>query len=163
MSEIFRHYGLTIFLCLIVMGVGYWTFTGYQSLDQSIRVLQTPVTVIMPTALPPTPTPEPTLPPPPQGSQTLLLDASEITLKSEDGSPIFWLNERGQWVPVVPESISDALAVETQPALTDEGDWILTDNDGQVVYHWREKTWTWMEVVGEVDELEGLWLSLIHI
>jgi hypothetical protein len=158
LSDIFREYGLTFFLFLIVLGIGYWTFTGYQSLDQSIRALQTPVPVIMPTALPPTPTPEPTLPPPPQGPQTLRLDESAATLHSEDGTPVFQLNESGQWVPVVPESISDSLPQESQPTQTDRGLWILMDGDGLVAYHWRENNWTWMEVAVEAGaEDVGIW------
>ncbi len=85
------------------------------------------------------------LPAIPQG---LTYDAENGTLVDGDNLAIYRLDqENNVWVPLVGEEITALIGNVPQPQQDDLGDWVLLDENGELLYTWDASTWEWIAAI----------------
>lgn len=141
LRQFITNYWLTILMSLITIGVLIWTGSGILNLLKSVDKINTPNQFDIPTQLPPTANP---LPATPQGNFSLKNDLGKSILISDEGVPTYELDTNRQWIPIVPDNISENLP-EISEFVMKDGVWIIADEGGNPIYRWNSAFQRWME------------------
>ena len=98
----------------------------------------------------PTETSAPALPPFSEPSQGLTYDEGSKCLVNSEGEPLYCLNQDGTgWIPVVPDEIAGQFPLPIEPSLSEEGQWILTGENDDVIFFWVFTSHSWVLVERE--------------
>lgn len=144
MRQFIVNYWLTIILALVTFAILIWTTFGVQNLLNAVNN-QVVVDLVDSTPVQPQRTPIATLiPATPAGSFTLENEPGGSILLSSEGEPIYELNSDQQWIPIIPEQISQYLP-ENSRFVMEEGVWIISSKEGSVLYRWNLTLESWME------------------
>ena len=154
LRQFITNYWLTIILALVTFAILIWTTFGVQNLLNAVNN-QVVVDLVDSTPVQPQRTPIATLiPATPAGSFTLENEPGGSILLSSEGEPIYELNSDQQWIPIIPEQISQYLP-ENSGFVMEEGVWIIVSKEGSVLYRWNTTLQRWVEARMTSSQSDG--------
>jgi hypothetical protein len=117
-----------------------------------VTALHAPVSIPLPAPVNPLPT---SLPPTPQSPFPLHLNSDDLSLRDEPGDTFFSLNDSGLWQPVIPNDLHEILGAAITPVADANGVWSIRSAEGNLLFLWDVKSFSWMQVSALDASLEG--------